>query len=77
MKIAYICDGLMLKCSDKIGCFRTAWPGMDYCTHTFDPSHAKNGACTDPQNCPDRFHEIDLTDEETCYWEGEVQIPQP
>ena len=74
-KIAYICDGLMPKCSDKVGCFRLAKTGMDYCRHTFDPNHAKNGGCSDPQDHPERFHEIDLNDQESCWWEGEVLTP--
>ena len=71
MKIAYLCDGLC-KCSDKVGCYRVAKPGMDYCNHTFFGKHAVNGACKDPENYPERFHEIDLTDTETCFWEGDV-----
>ena len=71
MKIAYICDGLAA-CSDKVGCFRIAKPGMDYCNHTFTAKHAKNGKCKDPENHPERFHEIDLTNTETCWWEGDV-----
>ena len=71
MKIAYLCDGLCV-CSDKIGCFRTAKSGMDYCRHTFSARHAANGPCKDPENHPERFHVVDLTDSETCYWEGEI-----
>lgn len=71
VKVAYYCDGLS-KCCDSVGCFRLMHPGMDYCRHTFDPEHAVYGACEDPENHPERFHEIDLSDEETCYWEGEV-----
>lgn len=74
MKIAYLCDGLSY-CSDKVGCFRMAKPGMDYCTHTFDKKHAKNGICKNPEKHPERFHQIDLTDSETCYWEGEIPTP--
>ena len=71
MKIAYLCDGLC-KCSDKVGCFRVARPGMDYCFHTFDEKHAAFGACKDPENHPERFFQIDLTDTESCFWEGDV-----
>ena len=74
MKIAYICDGLAA-CSDKVGCYRIGRPGVDCCRHTFQDSHAKNGKCIDPQNHPERFHPIDLSDQETCWWEGEVLAP--
>ena len=71
MKTAYLCDGLC-KCSDKVGCFRLAKPGIDYCRHTFDERHAVNGACSDPENHPERFSKIDLTDTETVWWEGGI-----
>lgn len=75
VKIAYICDGLD-KCSDKIGCFRCGKPGMSDCHHTFDPKHAKFGACEDPKACPERFHKIDGTiDDCEVYWEGEFNFP--
>ena len=71
MKVAYLCDGLCL-CSDKVGCFRTAKPGMDYCRHTFIEKHAKYGACKDPENHPERFHKVKLTEKETVWWEGDI-----
>jgi len=71
LKTAYLCDGLCI-CSDKVGCYRVAKPGMDYCNHTFYERHAKYGPCKDPENHPERFHEIDLTDSETCWWEGDI-----
>ena len=70
-KIAYICDGLVPECSDKPGCFRHAKTLMDNCYHTLKPSHARNGAVLDPENHPERFHQIDIGDKETCWWEGE------
>lgn len=73
MKIAYICDGLD-KCSDKVGCYRVAKPGMDYCTHTCNPEHAKNGAVDDPRKYPERFYELDVDNEEIHFWEGEFNI---
>ncbi len=74
VKIAYVCNGLG-PCSYKVGCYRLGKPGMDYCYHTFDQKYAKNGACEDPENHPERFHVIDLTDSETCYWEGQIPMP--
>lgn len=74
MRVSYLCDGLD-KCSDKVGCFRVAKPGMDYCYHTFCAAHAVNGPCNDPENHPERFHRIDISDKETCWWEGEVFQP--
>lgn len=71
MKIAYICDGLA-KCSDRPGCYRYMKTSMDCCTHTFEPAHARNGAVLDPQNKPERFHEIDLDGNETVWWEGDI-----
>lgn len=71
MKIAYYCDGLC-ECSDSVGCYRYMHPGMDWCRHTFDPEHALYGKCEDPENHPERFHLIDIRNNESCYWEGEV-----
>lgn len=71
MKIAYLCDGLC-KCSDKVGCYRFAKAGMDYCRHTFDERHAINGPCENPENFPERFFLIDLTNTESCWWEGDI-----
>ena len=71
MKTAYLCDGLC-KCSDKVGCYRLAKSGMDYCRHTFDERHAINGPCENPENFPERFFLIDLTDRESCWWEGDI-----
>ena len=76
MKIAYICDGLCA-CSGKVGCFRTGLPGMDYCRHTFDERHAINGMCKYPENHPERFNRIDITDSESCWWEGPVWGTEP
>lgn len=74
--IAYICDGLAA-CSDKVGCYRLARPGISYCSHTTDRRHAKYGAVNDPEKYPDRFVKIDYpeADEEIKYWEGEIDIP--
>ena len=69
MKIAYICDGLA-SCSDKVGCYRLAKPGMDFCNHTFDPKHAKYGVCEHPEDYPERFHEVFGDEENIKYWEG-------
>ena len=74
LPVAYICDGCC-SCSGKVGCYQLGRPGMDYCWHTFDYHHAKNGICNDPANHPERFRVIDLTDTQTCYWEGEIPIP--
>lgn len=77
VKIAYICDGLA-RCSDKIGCFRHATPGMDYCKHTWDPRHAVNGGVKKPWKYPERFHLVDNPDIESnvdIYWEGDIEIP--
>lgn len=71
MKTAYLCDGLC-KCSDKVGCYRLAKSGMDYCRHTFDERHAINGSCENPENFPERFSLIDLTNTESCWWEGDI-----
>lgn len=75
VKIAYLCDG-MASCSEKVGCFRCMRPGIDYCTHTFDKRHAKNGAVKKPENYPDRFTKLDIPNtDEIAYWEGEIDIP--
>ena len=76
MKTAYLCDGLG-KCSGKIGCYKLALQGMDYCRHTFDARHAVNGPCKDPENHPERFNRIDITDSESCWWEGPVWSQPP
>lgn len=71
-RIAYICDGLVPECSDKPGCHRFMKPGMAYCAHTFDPDHAANGACEDPENHPERFTRLDHFETEfEEYWEGD------
>lgn len=76
MKIAYICNGLVPECSDKIGCYRCLKPGMSYCHHTTDDRYALNGKCEDPENHPERFNKLDAKDESnTDYWEGEFDIP--
>ena len=74
MRVAYYCDGLD-ECSDKPGCYRFMYPGMDYCRHTANPDHAVYGPCEHPEEHPERFHVIDINDTETCYWEGEVFSP--
>lgn len=75
VKIAYLCDG-MASCSEKIGCYRCMKPGIDYCSHTFDPRHARNGAVRKPENYPDRFTKLDIPgDDRVTYWEGEIDIP--
>ena len=71
VKVAYYCDG-MCECHDSIGCYRRLVPGIDYCRHTFDANHAAFGKCEDPEMHPERFYLIDLSDKESCYWEGEV-----
>lgn len=77
VKIAYICDGLD-RCSDKIGCFRHATPGMDACKHTWNPRHALNGKIKKPEKYPDRFHALDIPEEDPetiVYWEGDIDLP--
>lgn len=74
MRIAYICD-CMAKCSERPGCFRHNTPNLNNCKHTFDSSHALNGAVLDPWHYPERFHVVDLNDEEQIYWEGDIDIP--
>ena len=70
MRVAYICDGLVPECSDKLGCFRCGKEGMNYCKHTFQPEHALNGACEDPWNYPQRFIDLSKSTGENEYWEG-------
>lgn len=75
MKIAYICNGLVPGCSDKIGCYRCLKPGMSDCHHTTDDRYALNGKCEDPENYPERFNKLDPDDSDIDYWEGEFDIP--
>ena len=73
IEIAYICDGKDI-CSDKIGCYKVARPGMDHCTHTTNPDHALNGACSYPEKEPTRFHLINDKNPKIRYWEGTLEI---
>ena len=76
-KIAYLCDGLVPECSDKVGCMRFSKPGMSDCHHTIQASHAINGGCLDPWNHPERFTHITDSDSQYIeYWEGEFTFPE-
>ena len=75
VKVAYLCDG-MASCSEKVGCYRCMKPGIDFCSHTFDSRHARNGAVRKPENYPDRFTKLVIPgDDRITYWEGEFEIP--
>lgn len=50
MQIAYLCDKKK-KCADSATC------GGDYCNRTFEPEHALNGICEDPEH-DKRFRDI-------------------
>ena len=73
LKVAYLCDGLD-KCSDCVMCYRRRVPGA-VCKNTFNPEHAIKGAVEHPENYPERFHLLDVPEEELCWWEGEIDIP--
>ena len=51
MKILYLCDRAK-ECAEYGSC-NSDMPVR--CKRTPDPAHAKNGACRDPQNHPERF----------------------
>ena len=69
-KVAYLCDGLVPECSEKIGCYRCLDPNMRTCTHTRDEKHAIFGMCEKPEENPVRFEEIDNSDF-ISFWEIE------
>lgn len=54
-RVAYICDGNIPECS-KTGCAYIHEYGL--CMNTCDEDHARNGACPDPENHPERFEYI-------------------
>lgn len=74
--IAYLCDGLVPGCSDKVGCMRYSKPGMSECHHTTQASHAINGGCLDPWNHPERFTRLIGNTDPIEYWEGEFVFPE-
>ena len=55
-------------------CYRRRVPGA-VCKNTFNPEHAIKGAVEHPENYPERFHLLDVPEEELCWWEGEIDIP--
>lgn len=51
-KVAYLCDGLVPKCSGRVGCFKCRSPDFgenNTCYHTIDPVHAKYGLTLYPE----------------------------
>ncbi len=73
MKIAYICDGLVPKCSGKSGCFKYQGTEKDksiICHHTLDIQHALFGPCDNPESeVPKRFKRYVTCDGEIRYFE--------
>lgn len=53
--VFYLCDA-QKDCAGKDGCAYGIEIGP--CKYTSDPSHARNGACPDPQNHPERFEKV-------------------
>ena len=77
VKVAYLCNGKE-ECLYRPMCVYREDPVSktdDVCKHTFDPRHAKYGACADPENHPERFVKIDIGEKfgegDYCYWEEE------
>ena len=54
--ILYLCDGLR-ECAGRNGCCAYGIV-RGPCRRTTDPSHARNGACPDPQNHTERFEKM-------------------
>lgn len=67
----YICDGNACDSKELPSCKSTyLYRGLDMCSHTTDPMHAKFGVCEDPENHPERFEQL----EDGEYWEIEKDI---
>ncbi len=60
-EVVYICG-----CDPEMECKRTAC--QTDCFHTIKEEYAKNGACKDPWNHPERF-EVSEVDDMVQYWE--------
>lgn len=78
-RVCYICDGMMPKCSGKLGCFKYGGVPFDdeaICFHTLDGTHAVNGPVDDPEdpNVAWRFSKID-TKTGPIYWEDKACHP--
>lgn len=58
-EVMYLCDRKK-ECNKSITC------GGEYCSHTYDPEHARNGA-TDHPELDERFQLTEYGD----YWEKE------
>lgn len=68
-KVVYICDGKACDRKEFPSC-RSDYPGLDMCSHTTNPAHAKFGICEDPENHPERFEQL----EDGEFWEIEKEI---
>lgn len=68
--VKYLCDGKKECGYGNIFCGvynkKSSASPYDLCIYTRDPEHAKNGACTDPENYPERFLKVKYD-----YWEKE------
>ena len=64
--ILYLCDALR-ECAGMNGCCAYGIV-RGPCRHTTDPSHARNGACPDPQNHPERFERLQSS---SGQWNGD------
>lgn len=65
VQVAWLCNGKA--CKDPAGC---ALRGIGECSHTLNPTFAKNRYCGDPWNYPERFECYKVGDEER-YFEKE------
>ena len=68
-KIVYICDGKACVSTEWASC-ESVNLGIDKCSHTTNPAHAKFGICEDSENHPERFEQL----EDGEFWEIEKDM---